>query len=714
VFSLRLFLIFLIFFSLDVYSQSIRELRDEYDVAETKKEKIHAMMNLAVEYCNVSLDTAVMLVDKLKVLMNDEKDLALNANVHGVYGYVYEKMGNYELALEHQLKSLEFALKTDKHNVISNAYNGVGVMYDLVGDYNKALENYFKGYEIRKKHNDEMGMQQSLSNIGLVYHLKGDFINALKYLYRSRELAEKDKTNTGYTSALINIALVFQQQKNYKKALELYNEALVIYQKSKSKYDVALAYNNIGSVYMEKNEFRKALDYHMKSLRLKEEIGDLQGKVMSCQNIGLIFKEMKNLDSALIYLFEGKKILDSLPDPTSEIEMYSTLGTVYWKKNDLTTALEYFNKAIAIYNSGIQYYKIYETYSSISKVHFELGNYKDAYLFNEMYWNKHDSLRNNENSKLLQQKEIEGEYQRKKREDELLREKEEEKRMLEEKAEEKQWFIWSVFLGSVFIGLLVFIVIIYRNYNEKKKANDLLSERNNVISNQNNEIKKQSVLLEEKNRDITDSIQYAKRLQDAILPNPDLMKSLMKEHFILYRPKDIVSGDFYWMHDLSTASQKKFLFAVVDCTGHGVPGGFVSIVGNNALHRAVNEFKLSRPGEILDKVSLLVENSFAGKQQDIRDGMDMGLICLSYENDRVKLEYAGANNPLWIVRKNRNGSVELVETKPDKQPIGKYEDRKPFSQKEMELTEGDTIFFSVMVMPISLVDRQEKSSSMRN
>lgn len=677
--------VFLFVFSMDVSSQTIRELRDEYDAAKTEKQKIHAMMNLAVEYCNVSMDTAVMLVDKLLVLMKDEKDDALNANVHGVYGYVYEKMGNYELALEHQLKSLEFALKTDKHNVISNAYNGVGVMYDLVGDYNKALEHYFKGYEIRKKNDDEIGMQQSLSNIGLVYHLKGDFNNALKYLYMSRELAEKDKTNTGYTSALINIALVFQQQKNYDKALELYNEALVIYQKNNSKFDVALAYNNIGSVYLDKNELRKALGYHMKSLSLKEEIGDLQGKVMSCQNIGLIYKEMGNLDSALVFLFEGKAILDSLPDPTSEIEMYSTLGTVYWKKNELRTALDYFNKSIAIHDSGIQYYKIFETYSSMAKVHYQLGNFKEAYLYNEMYWSKHDSLRNNENSKLLQQKEIEGEYERKKREDEL-------KRNLEERAEEKQRFVWSIFIGSVFVGLLTIIYIIYRNYSEKKKANDLLSERNNVISLQNNEIKKQTILLEEKNRDITDSIQYAKRLQDAILPNQDLMKKLMEEHFILYRPKDIVSGDFYWMHDLSSSAQKKFLFAVVDCTGHGVPGGFVSIVGNNALHRAVNEFNLKKPSDILDKVSLLVESSFAGKQQDIRDGMDMALICLTYGREKVKLEYAGANNPLWIVRKNDAGSVELVEIKPDKQPIGKYDDRKPFSQKEFELIEGDAIY----------------------
>lgn len=687
----------LFFFPLMASSQSaIRELRDKYDVAKTKKEKISALCNLAVEYCNVSLDTAVMLVGKVKVLMEGEENPKINAKIHGVYGYVYERMGNYELALESQNKSLMFALKTKDPKIISNSYNGVGVMYDLIGNYDDALKNYFKAYNIRKKEHDEIGMQQCLSNIGLVYHLKGDFNNAMKYLYEARELAEKDKTNPGYTSALINIALVFQQQKSYDKALELYYECLVIYEKENSKLDIALTYNNIGSVYSEKNDLRKALGYHKKSLQLKEEIGDLQGKVMSCQNLGLIYKEMGNLDSALVYLFEGKAILDSLPDPTSEIEMYSTLGTVYWRKKDYATALEYFSKAIAIYDSGIQYYKIYETYSAVSKVHFQLGNFKEAYLYNDLYWNKYDSLQNNENSKLLQQKEIEGEYLRKKREDKLLSEKKAEKRILEEEAAEKQRFLWGIFLGSIFIGLVIFIVIIYRGYNEKKKANSLLSERNNVISIQNNEIIKQSELLEEKNRDITDSIQYAKRLQDAILPDPTLMKKLMPEHFVLYRPKDIVSGDFYWMHDLSKNGKIKFLFAVVDCTGHGVPGGFVSIVGNNALHRAVNEFNLTKPCEILDKVSTLVENSFAGKQEDIRDGMDMALICVTQENNRIKLEYAGANNPMWLVRNENNlienSPITLLEYKANKQPIGKYEERKPFTQIEIELAKEDSVY----------------------
>jgi serine phosphatase RsbU (regulator of sigma subunit) len=686
--------LWLILFLFPVFASSqstIRELRDKYDVAKTKKEKLSALSNLAVEYCNVSIDTAVMLVRKIEVLMQGEKNPKTNSVIYGVYGYVYERMGNYELALENQLKSLEYALKTKDNKAIANSYNGVGVMHDLLGNYNDALKNYFKSYNILKKDKDESGMQQCLSNIGLVYHLKGDFNNAMKYLYMSRELAEKDKTSLGYTSALINIALVFQQQKNYDKALQLYNECLILYQKQNSKFDIALTYNNIGSVYLEKNDLKKSLSYHLKSLKLKEEIGDLQGKVMSCNNLGLIYKEMSNFDSALVYFFEAKIILDSLPDPASEIEVYSSLGTVYWRKNENLKALEYFNKAIAIYNSGIQYYKIFETYSNLSKLHFQLGNYKEAYLFNELYWSKHDSLQNNENSKLLQQKEIESEYLRKKREDKLINEKEAEKRIVEEKAEEKQRFLWIILICSIFIGLLIFIIIIYRGYNEKKKANTLLSERNNLISVQNIEIIKQSDLLEEKNRDITDSIQYAKRLQDAILPNHNLMNKLMPQHFVLYRPKDIVSGDFYWMHDLSINGVRKFLFAVVDCTGHGVPGGFVSIVGNNALNRAVNEFKLTKPCEILDKVSSLVENSFAGKQEDIRDGMDMAMICVTFENEMVKLEYAGANNPLWIV-KNENSIPSLIEFKADKQPIGKYEDRIPFNQTEFLLNKDDSVY----------------------
>jgi len=196
------------------------------------------------------------------------------------------------------------------------------------------------------------------------------------------------------------------------------------------------------------------------------------------------------------------------------------------------------------------------------------------------------------------------------------------------------------------------------------------------------EIKQQHAIISEKNKHITDSINYAKRIQDAILPTDHTVKTMLPDAFVLYKPKDIVSGDFYWM----TEKAGKLFFAVVDCTGHGVPGAFVSIIGYNGLYRSVNEFGLTKPSEILDKLNELVEETFGqNNETQIKDGMDIAL-C-SYNPKTRELEFAGANNPLYIISKGN-----FSEIKGDKQPIGAFDHRKKFSNHCVTLKKEDAIY----------------------
>ncbi len=186
-----------------------------------------------------------------------------------------------------------------------------------------------------------------------------------------------------------------------------------------------------------------------------------------------------------------------------------------------------------------------------------------------------------------------------------------------------------------------------------------------------------------KNRDITDSIQYAKRIQTAILPTKKLIKETLPESFILYLPKDIVAGDFYWMEK----NKNGVFFAAADCTGHGVPGAMVSVVCNSALNRSVREFQLTNPADILNKTREFVIETFEKSEANIKDGMDIALCNLKEEAGSWKLQYAGANNPLWIIRNN-----ELIETKGDKQPIGKFMKNQPFTNHTLNLQKGDIIY----------------------
>lgn len=217
----------------------------------------------------------------------------------------------------------------------------------------------------------------------------------------------------------------------------------------------------------------------------------------------------------------------------------------------------------------------------------------------------------------------------------------------------------------------------------------IIQERTAEIVHQKEEIEKQKEIVDEKNKDILDSIKYAKRIQDAILPGEDHMKEVMgRDLFVLFKPKDIVSGDFYWMR----VKGEKVLFSAVDCTGHGVPGAFVSIVGNNGLNRAVNEFGLIQPAAILDNLAKTVEDAFqATSNSDVRDGMDISLCSLEMTSySTAILNWAGANNPLWIIKADNRS--EIFEIKADKQPIGKFENRRPYINHELQLVKGDTVY----------------------
>lgn len=237
-------------------------------------------------------------------------------------------------------------------------------------------------------------------------------------------------------------------------------------------------------------------------------------------------------------------------------------------------------------------------------------------------------------------------------------------------------------IGLSFLGTLIIVVFIaLRN---KNKSSRLIQEKNNIVERQ---------LLE-----ISDSIRYAERLQLAILPDKQDLKRNLGEGFVLFRPKDVVSGDFYWMQNIG----EKVMYAVADCTGHGVPGAMVSVVCSNALNRSVKEFGLSSPAEILNKARELVIDTFSRSGEDIKDGMDIALCSIK----NSVLTYAGANNPLWIIRDveqphdltqlnakiSEFGQKVLIEIKPQKQPIGRHEQLTPFRDQQITLKPNDSVY----------------------
>ncbi|MBI5541059.1 MAG: SpoIIE family protein phosphatase [Bacteroidia bacterium] len=367
---------------------------------------------------------------------------------------------------------------------------------------------------------------------------------------------------------------------------------------------------------------------------------------------------------------------------------------MYNKLNKYSKAIEYAYKGLKIAKEIGALDDEKESYQYLSYSYDSLGNYKKAFEYHKLYSTTKDSLFNAEKNKQIT--EMETRYQTEKKQQEI----EKQNLLLEKKDVEikKQ----AIQRNSFIIGaglLLVLAFVIYGRYRQKKKANELITYKNQELEQANEEICvqrdeietqrdiviKQKEHIEEINVQITDSIHYAKYIQGAVLPDSDYLREILGEHFILFKPRDIVSGDFYW-----AAKIKQWLiFIVADCTGHGVPGAFMSMLGISFLNEIISKDEVTQANHVLNYLRVhviesLKQKGILGEQQD---GMDIALCALN--TDTLELQYAGANNPLYIIRKNQ---TNLDEIKGDKMPIGIHQNMQPFTNHITKLHKGDTLY----------------------
>ena len=296
--------------------------------------------------------------------------------------------------------------------------------------------------------------------------------------------------------------------------------------------------------------------------------------------------------------------------------------------------------------------------------------FEPALEYHILYSNWKDSMLNESNQNAI--RDIEGKYEaeKKEREIELLTKKQE---LSDLSLAQSRYFNWGLTILSVLT--LAFLTLFINRFLSKKRTAA-------VLSKQNFEIQEQKTIIEEKNKDITDSIHYAGKIQNAILPDVLEFKKHFADSFVIFKPRDIVSGDFTWIVE----KDGRIFFTAADCTGHGVPGALVSVMCSNALNRCVKELGITSPGKILDKTVEILEEHFSGSgESGVMDGMDLAF-CV-YEPKKNQLTFSGANNPLFILQ-----SGNFSEIKGDKQPVGKFAGRKPFTDHIIKTNPGDTLF----------------------
>lgn len=518
---------------------------------------------------------------------------------------------------------------------------------------------------LAKSLNDKKGIAKSLMNLGHLSFDKADYQKALKLYLDGLEINEGLREAKGVANSLVCVGNVYLLLENYEKCLEYYKGALDNYKKADDTNNMSSVLGNIGAVYLQRQDFEGALEYFFQALNIQKDLGDKRVLANTFSNIGTAQRELGYYEEALKNLSESLKLREELNEQQEGLTLINIAG-VYAKLKDRKKAEVHYNSALlyAERNGDKNLMKL--AYQELSDLYRQSGEFAEALRYKDLYMQVKDSIFNSDNARLITEMEKKYESEKQQKEIQLLT-----------KNKEHDQLVKGVFGGGAVV-LLLLAGVIYNRYRVKHKANQQLSHAYGVIEEKNK-------IVEEKNKSITDSIKYAKRIQQAILPITTFTTEFREKGFILYKPKDIVSGDFYWMEKKGN----KLLVAAVDCTGHGVPGAFMSIVGYNLLNQIVNEHGITNPGAILDELNKGVTDALRQKVEEtsVKDGMDLSLIAIDYENNI--LEYAGAYNPLLLLRERH-----MVEVKADKFPIGSFVEGEVqrFTNHRIDIEKNDIIY----------------------
>ncbi|CAN5368700.1 hypothetical protein BH10BAC1_BH10BAC1_15060 [soil metagenome] len=549
--------------------------------------------------------------------------------------------------------------------------NKVNILIHLSDEYrssniNRSLEYANQSLKLSEQLNFDRGQVTSLNAIGIAYYFTSNYPQALSNYIKATKILEKTGNKKKLGNISNNIAAVYLELKQFKEAEAYFNKCLKFDEELGDSLGMAESYNNIATIYQDLGKNDIAMTYNMKALKIREAINDVVGMPSSLTNLGVVFMNMKDYKHSTEYFKKALHLYKVNSDSMGMAIAFANLGDLFESEKLYDQSLAFYDSSITISEKNKYLEYLSYNYERVSIAYAKMKNFESALEYHTLFMNVKDSIYNKDNSQQLTEMQTKYETAQK------------EKEIIESKAEsEKQ----ATFKNAFIVGFLLMMLLaffIFRGYRNKQRSNV-------IITGQKYEVELQKEIIELKSKEVVDSINYAKRIQEAILPPENLVKKLLPDSFVLYMPKDIVSGDFYWVEPWGS----KVLFAAVDCTGHGVPGALMSIIGFNLLGKAVNELGLSRPALILNSLSKGIGKTLrqTGSDSEVKDGMDLALCALDPQT--LILEYAGAFNPLYIVREGK-----LLETSSDKIPIGTYMDGdfKNYNNHEIQLLKGDTIY----------------------
>ncbi|PWJ44509.1 SpoIIE family protein phosphatase [Sediminitomix flava] len=570
----------------------------------------------------------------------------------------YYYRNDNEKGIDYGLQALKYAQNLGSPLLSNKVHNALALNYTTGSIYDKALEHAMLAYDFAKTVNDVDVLALTLKNMSFTYHYQGKYSESLKYSQDALALLRPKGGNDLLINTLYtHVGEGHRELKNYDKALEAYQKGILISKKNNFTEQLAMHKHNMGCAYNDMGEHLKAISLLNESYKLFESI-----------NFNYAFSEH----------YRQKGVA------------YKSLGEEELAQQAFLKALE---EAKVIRSRGYEkqaLYSLFQHYQSI-------GEFEKSLNYHIAVKDLENELLNENNERHLALLRVQH----------GLEQKEKALSLQESEIEKQRIYQWSL-LGAV-TSLFIIILVLFVSYKLKSKSNKQLSEQkellhaqtqelqtqaeelnqlNEEIQTQRDFLEKNNINLEASNKKMLDSLQAGKIIQQALLPNKVEFRALFKDSFSIYKPKDVVSGDFYW----TSKHDNRTYLAVFDCTGHGVPGAFLTLLGYSMLNQIVNIEKESKPSLILEALHRKMSKALLEGGNTNKDaGMDIGLACFeTKDEDNVQVTYASAKRPLYYIH-----NLALEKVKGTAKSIGQEkQDDVRFEDFELNLHHGDMLYFT--------------------
>jgi serine phosphatase RsbU (regulator of sigma subunit)/Tfp pilus assembly protein PilF len=657
--------------------------------------KVKLLIDIGEQYKNSIPDTALSYYHKALELAENINAKEFIAQSLIIIGVNLNMTGLTEKATDYLERALKISEEINNKEKISTCNLNLGIIYHDKGSYDTAIEYYLKSLETSKEVNFKKGISRSYNNLGRAYFDQGSYEKSIDSYLKSLKILEDLGDKRNISACYNNIALVHMDQGSYDKAIEYLRKALAINEELGNKRAMSISYLNMANIYNKQMSFDQAIESYNMALKIFEDLDDTRGISECCHNLGETYQQKGSNEMAVKYFLKALDIYEKTGDKkgiaTLDVNLaklnISLAGSMEISKSQ---RLKYLNQAVVYGNKSFEYASemrllptTRDAASILMTAYNLLGNYKKALENAGIIITTQDSMFKEDKTRAIQEMSARYETEKKQQQIELQKSQ----LIAKDATIRQQKTFRNALIGGLGAFVLVIVVITYA-YKQKRKDNKKILEQNERILTANEELKQLNETANRQKDEIISSILYAQRIQSAILPPEAYISELLNENFILFKPKDIVSGDFYWIKQ----AEHFIILVAADCTGHGVPGALLSMLGISCLNEIVQIREITQANQILNELRKEIKQSLrqSGKKEESREGLDIALCVIDIKNN--KIQYSGANNPLYIIR-NNNGKSELREIKADPMPVGvHFLTDKSFSNHDITLEIGDTFY----------------------